>query len=63
MHHAAAAVPVAALHKLGVRGEITADERVVCLVTGSGLKAPALDEGSLRVENTTLSRLDEVLAS
>ena len=59
----AAAVPVAALRKLVERGEITPDERVVCLVTGSGLKVPALNQGSLSAEMTTLGRLQEVLAS
>jgi len=58
----AAAVPLAVVRRLVSSGAIAGSDRVVCVVTGGGLKyGAALDRHPLIVGSTTLDRLEEVL--
>lgn len=57
----AAAVPLAAVRKLLAAGQIPEGSRVVCIVTGSGLKYPrALDQHLLPVTRLPLDRLSDI---
>jgi threonine synthase len=58
----AAATAVAALLAVGARGDLARSERVVCLLTGHGLKQPAARTVPARVVRSTAEALDHVLA-
>ncbi len=58
----AGAVTIAALRKLLEKGDISADERIVCYVTGSGLKAPDCLLSSLPQRVQIEPRLDALEA-
>ena len=57
----AAAVPLAAVARLRADGRLSGYERVLCVVTGSGLKYPeALANRSHAIQETTLARLHDI---
>ena len=56
----AGGVSVAVLKKLAERGEIDPDERVVCYVTGSGLKSPGVLSSQVRTSIAIEPNLQEL---
>ncbi len=60
----AAAVPLAAVTRLRAEGRLAAHHKVVCIVTGSGLKYPeALADRPLNMAKTTVEDLGQVFQS
>ncbi len=59
----ASAVPVAAIEKLKKQKILKGDEKIVCIVTGSGLKyTAAFERHNLRHYNTTIDDLEKFVA-
>jgi threonine synthase len=60
----ASAVPLAVVKKLTASGIIKSQDRVVCIVTGGGLKYPqALEKHDMKVETCKLSKLSQLIGN
>ena len=60
----ASAASVAGVIKLAGKGELPPDQRIVCVLTGTGLKDPELARRSIQVELTEVdARIEDVEAT